>query len=175
LDENSIWHYSNLISTSHDLEIALSQENNELQFSFPLMKDMDFMYFEAIGEAEKVTYALSHRIAHVAPIKAEERDMYSRKKSHLFAHIITLFFAFMVLFTILGGLGIRKVDLAPTFFDNKGNKMDKTNDFINHPSYDSLLIEVQNSYNKFSLFKTSKTRLYSIPMLAFNSDFDIRL
>lgn len=72
LDNKSIWHNAKLISTSHDLGVTEEIRNqNELMFELELMKNKDFVYFEAIGEAKDNKYKLGHRIANIPPIKKE--------------------------------------------------------------------------------------------------------
>ena len=153
LEEKSVWHYVKIISTSPDLAATESiSKPNELLVELPLIKNGDFIYFEALGESEKEDYTPGYRIANVPPIIAEGINRRHSRRGLILAYIFILIVSCILIFSDFGsGQKIRKLDVDPVYTDKQNKKIAPPTSINESKSgYDSIMSLIYDSVETYN-------------------------
>jgi hypothetical protein len=121
LDKGSIWRDCKIISYTKDLNPSFIIKDEELIFNYDLLKNDDYLYFEALGESKDDNYTVSHRIANVPTIQKESLQTFRSIGTSIFLGIIMLILSIVVIFTLLKPFDIDRWEFDKTYFDKNGN------------------------------------------------------
>jgi hypothetical protein len=160
LKGQSVWRYAKIISTSEGLDVKEDGEQTDtLSFNVPLMKNRDFIYFEALGEAEDENYIPSYRIANVPPIKRKKSSFLQEKYLYLFMSIMSLTMVLGLMFSTFkaGVVTPRTFDVVPYYVDSSSNKP-RNPVFLPDTLSDSLLANI----SKYDFLFKKYSRPYKI-------------
>jgi uncharacterized protein (UPF0333 family) len=117
-EEGAIWHDCKIISTTTDLQVENIISGNEIRFDFPLLKNKDYIYFEALGESKKSTYKISHRIANIESIEINHPSSLKFDRSYtIWSGISSFIFAVFFIISIPGSAD-ELLDIV--YVDSKG-------------------------------------------------------
>lgn len=160
LPQNSRWLDYKLLKTSDDLKIDLHNEENELEFSFNLFKDKEYIYFHGLFESSNVNkldslIQFKHRIANVGPVKKIEASEYVKPYSKIIYYLWLCLVFLIIIVSLNNFFSIAKSNLKATYFNNG----------IQDSSYhheSSIVNEVIDNYNYFQLMFDFKTKEYKL-------------
>jgi hypothetical protein len=126
LDDTATWRDCKIISSSVDLNAKPILNGNELLFDFDLLKNEDFIYFEALGESKTTLYDIRHRIVNVPAVEQDKIHSFQFPKKKLYREV---FFMLMLIFICtqfsLISLQINKWDFKKIYYNSKGETIPK--------------------------------------------------
>lgn len=151
MDEGTTWHDCKIISHTKDLDPKIELNQNEVLFEYELLKNKDFIYFEALGEGQKNKYEIEHRIANIPTIKKNKLEVYKSIKEAL---IYGLLAVGLSAYLLLGQLmpKIKADDLDDKYFHNNIEISKYNIENTTRLKLDSL----KGNLEKDSLFKTRR-------------------
>jgi|GEM_PF-5754544 len=133
---NSKWHGINILKTASNLEIRTKILPLEIIIDFELLRNEDYIMFEAWGECPTQIIKLEHRIANVPDILKENVGVEKKNANNLLGWIcnVTLMLA-LTIFSLY--MTFKLSPLKHTFYDSVGQVV-----------ADSMVVDTMESFKK---------------------------